>query len=312
MALIKCKKCGGEISDKAKKCVHCGYKKNNFIWLIILISALFLLVIVALVGFIAYIVIDSNSYYGTWTQVTDYYEKSDPTRFICRVESRIIIDDVDSIKYTSEVTKGNCNYSEVDTRGVYAYDFDRVEAEFDYYGQDYDVDIFNKKEYLCYNNCSTKKNYFYKSVSEDNVYVEYVNYYDNYEENTPNDYSDNDNNMTDDFIDIGYTQYKELIKEDGKFIIFIGSDSCPYCEKLDDVLEDIAVKYQLRNIYYLEFTLLTEEEQNEIFREMNLEPSIPTLRIYNNGLKDTIVGYRNSTTLIEAFKNANILDNSSL
>ena len=30
MALIKCNECGNEISDKAKKCPHCG-KKNNII-----------------------------------------------------------------------------------------------------------------------------------------------------------------------------------------------------------------------------------------------------------------------------------------
>lgn len=29
MALIKCPECGREISDKAKKCIHCGYKLNR-------------------------------------------------------------------------------------------------------------------------------------------------------------------------------------------------------------------------------------------------------------------------------------------
>lgn len=29
MALIKCSECGKEISDKAKLCPHCGYKKNE-------------------------------------------------------------------------------------------------------------------------------------------------------------------------------------------------------------------------------------------------------------------------------------------
>jgi len=43
MALIKCNKCGKEISDKAKKCIHCGSttyekkivnKNNNFIFIL--------------------------------------------------------------------------------------------------------------------------------------------------------------------------------------------------------------------------------------------------------------------------------------
>ena len=29
MALIKCKECGKEISDKAKQCVHCGYENDT-------------------------------------------------------------------------------------------------------------------------------------------------------------------------------------------------------------------------------------------------------------------------------------------
>lgn len=29
MALINCEECGREISDKAKSCPHCGYKKRN-------------------------------------------------------------------------------------------------------------------------------------------------------------------------------------------------------------------------------------------------------------------------------------------
>lgn len=31
MALINCKECGREISDKAESCPHCGYKKENII-----------------------------------------------------------------------------------------------------------------------------------------------------------------------------------------------------------------------------------------------------------------------------------------
>ena len=172
MALIKCKKCGKEISSKAKTCVHCGYKKNKFIWLIVLIVFLFLLVIGSFIGLVVYIVIDSSKYTGTWTQVTDYYAKSDPTRFICRVESKLIIDEVDEIKYVSKVTKGDCEYDEVNSIGEYSYNFDRIEAEFRYYNKEYDVDIFNKNEYLCYDNCSTRKNYFYKEVKEENVYKE--------------------------------------------------------------------------------------------------------------------------------------------
>lgn len=308
MALIKCKKCGKEISSKAKTCVHCGYKKNKFIWLIILSVFLFLLVIGSFIGLVVYIVIDSSNYTGTWTQVTDYYEKSDPTRFICRVESKLIIDEVDEIKYVSKVTKGDCEYDEVNSIGEYSYDFDRIEAEFKYYNKEYDVDIFNKNEYLCYDNCSTRKNYFYKEVKEENVYNEYIDYY-KYTDQYNNDYSNQNKGI---YTEIGYSKYKELIREDGKFILFIGSKSCPYCNQLDNTLNEIASKYQLPNMYFLDISLLTDGEQEELFKELNLNPSIPVLRIYNNGLQDTIVGYQNEGTLIEAFMKANVFNNSNL
>ena len=39
MALIKCNECKKEISDSAKQCPHCGYKKKKigFFWPIIMI-----------------------------------------------------------------------------------------------------------------------------------------------------------------------------------------------------------------------------------------------------------------------------------
>ena len=42
MALIKCKECKKEISDSAKQCPHCGYKKKKigFFWPIIMILIL--------------------------------------------------------------------------------------------------------------------------------------------------------------------------------------------------------------------------------------------------------------------------------
>lgn len=309
MALIKCKKCGKEISSKANKCVHCGYKKNNYLWLIILIVSLFLLVISTFVGFVLFIVIDSSKYTGTWTQVTDYYEKSDPTRFICRVESQVIINDVDEINYLSKVTKGDCEYDEVNSYGEYSYNFDRIEAEFNYFNKEYDIDIFNKGDYICYDNCSTKKNYFYKEAHEENVYKEYIDYYKNTD--SYNDYDDNNYNKVD-FEDIGFSKYKELINEEGKFIIFIGSKSCPYCNQLDSTLKEIMTKYQLADIYFLDLSLLTENEQEELFTNMNINPSIPVLRIYNYGLKDTIIGFQNENTLIEAFLNAGIFSDSNL
>lgn len=30
MALIKCRECGKDISDKAKSCPNCGFEKKNF------------------------------------------------------------------------------------------------------------------------------------------------------------------------------------------------------------------------------------------------------------------------------------------
>lgn len=67
MAIIKCSECGKEISDKAKKCIHCGYKikrnnKNNKAIKIVII--LVILLVIALVGMGIYVkvVVPANRY----------------------------------------------------------------------------------------------------------------------------------------------------------------------------------------------------------------------------------------------------------
>lgn len=55
MALINCKKCGKQISDKSNECIHCGYSikqaYNNKIILGTIISFVIFIVIYMLVGF---------------------------------------------------------------------------------------------------------------------------------------------------------------------------------------------------------------------------------------------------------------------
>lgn len=69
MAMIKCPECGQEISDKAKKCVHCGVrvKKRNTKKLVIIFSIIFVLLIAGVGGgLIAYRIHCTyrNSVYG--------------------------------------------------------------------------------------------------------------------------------------------------------------------------------------------------------------------------------------------------------
>lgn len=58
MALIKCSECGKEISDKANKCVHCGYPIDNGIELSNLPLEIVKGIIRAiLLGFITYLIV---------------------------------------------------------------------------------------------------------------------------------------------------------------------------------------------------------------------------------------------------------------
>ena len=73
MALIKCKECGKEISDMAKKCPNCGYKiHNNKIISIIIIVSVVILAIIAVIG-AAYIssYIDKHKENGTFTETNE-------------------------------------------------------------------------------------------------------------------------------------------------------------------------------------------------------------------------------------------------
>lgn len=73
MALIKCKECGKEISDKASKCPNCGCKiHNNKIIPIIIIVSVVVLAIIGVIG-AAYIssYIDKHKENGTFTEVNE-------------------------------------------------------------------------------------------------------------------------------------------------------------------------------------------------------------------------------------------------
>lgn len=311
MALIKCKKCGKEISDKASKCVNCGYKKSNLKWLFITLGILFFLLFCSFIGLIVFIIISSSKYTGTWTQITDYYDKNDHNKFICRVESRLIIDDIDKIQYISEVTKGECNYEKIYVNGYYDFDGFNITAEFSYPYDDEDIDIIYNDEYICYENCSTKKNHFFKNVSESNIYIEYIDYYqDSQYDDNYNHYFDMEDFEYDNYTRITYEDYKKLLNSPDKFIIFIGSNTCPYCHGLDEELDDIDEYYRLPVIYYLDINNLTEDEETELYSDLNQESFVPILRLYNNGFKDTIDGYQNKNTLIDIFKKYNMFNNS--
>ena len=95
-----------------------------------------------------------------------------------------------------------------------------------------------------------------------------------------------------------------------KIIIFIGSETCHNCEKLEDNIDDLDDIYNFPPIYFLDITMITTEEQIELFSNMDINLGVPVLRLYNNGLKDTIVGYQNKNTLLNVFEKNNMFNNS--
>lgn len=311
MALVKCKKCDKEISDKSINCIHCGYKKQNLKLTFIIIAVLCTILFIFLIAMALMSFFRSISYVGTWTQIIDYYDEKNPNNFICRLENKLVLDEYERVLYTSKITKGSCNHNEIKANGMYEIDGNHVDVEFFYNGEDIDIDLFFKDDHVCFDKCLDKKDYFYKQIEEKDVITDYKQLKDNslfdYDSFENKEYFDND---FDDYTRIIFEDYKKLNISLDKFIIIIGNRNSIFTEELEDMIDDIDDIYNFPLIYYLDLNDLTEEEQKQVFIDKGGEFSIPSLMIYNNGFKKLLIGSFNKKDLINELQNYNMLDNS--
>lgn len=317
MALIKCKKCGEEISSTTDRCIHCGNKirKSHKTLIIVLASvlAVILIIVGAFVGLTVYVIKEQDKYVGTWTNVVEYYDKG-TNKFVCSLELTINIKDDYTLSYKAKTLEGECNYTDLEYFGVYDFDddeifgFNQIEANVSIDGRTKDVDILYKDDYICYDNCSTKANYYYKNITKDKYYKEYINYYDTFN-NTDNNTSHRENDSYDlGYIrEITYNEYTRLIKDDDEQVIIIGSPSCPHCRELVKNINSIISSGE-DDVYYLNINKVNDDEYRSILSSLSLEDGVPILTIYDNGLKEKFQGSMEISNLKDLFIKYNIID----
>ncbi len=96
--------------------------------------------------------------------------------------------------------------------------------------------------------------------------------------------NDEDNLEESGIKSISFTEYLSLLDNPEKNLIYIGSNECPHCEKVEPIYQQIALDYNLI-FYYLNLDDLKNEERqsfyqtNEIF---NKEWGTPLLMVYKN------------------------------
>ncbi|MGN1399101.1 MAG: hypothetical protein ACI4WG_03780 [Erysipelotrichaceae bacterium] len=66
---------------------------------------------------------------------------------------------------------------------------------------------------------------------------------------------------TDNFYKISISEFLVMVEQQKTFICYFGYESCPWCNDLLPILDEVCNEYQLK-IYYLDF--LAEENQNDI------------------------------------------------
>ncbi len=307
MALVKCKKCGQEISTKSKRCIHCGYKSHKTLIIVIVSILVFILLITfLLVGIIFYVFKEEKKFVGSWSSVAKYYDTS-TNDYICTIEFTINIKDDNTITYRSNTIDGECDYVEQNYYGTYSFedidlfDLNQIEATIGINGIMDDVDIIYKKDYICYDNCSNKSNYYYKDIKENNYLKEYVDYYDLKESNS--------NNTSDlGYIkEINYQEYLNIIKDDDESIIILGMPTCPHCKELVKNINSV-ITSNTDDIYYLNISNLSDTEYSSILNSLSLEDGVPIITVYDNGLKEKYQGTLSTDELKQLFIKYDILD----
>ena len=275
MALIKCRECGKEISDKAMECIHCGnkvnfkkdsikkqIKKTNKKSIFIIGGILLVLILVGITIFL-FINHNSKSYVGKWEHNITWKRGGKVSR--------------ESYASFELLKNGTFNYvgysknmdDKIIYNGTYNENNGIIYVYFNYEEQDYTGKLYINDNKLCMNeeNC---EDYFVKTSSKDK----------------------NSLTLNEDPTYISYSDYQNLLNNGENAIVVFTMDSCSHCIEYKEILNKVVSNYSTPIYYY-------EVEADDIVT--------PTTHIIKNGVNvETIVG----TT--EYSKLSKILDKNNI
>lgn len=98
----------------------------------------------------------------------------------------------------------------------------------------------------------------------------------------------------------GAEVYNKIDNED-TFIVYVGRDTCPYCQQFVPVLMDVAEELDISVLYHVDST----DSLNSSFISVNNITGTPTTFVFREGnLVEAIVGYRNATETQQLIEDA--------
>lgn len=84
------------------------------------------------------------------------------------------------------------------------------------------------------------------------------------------------------FTRITVAKAEELISTEKQAIIFVGRSSCPYCQRFEPKLTNVA-KVTGKTIYFINSEDFSEMDVIQIFRHKHRIPTVPGLLVTNKG-----------------------------
>lgn len=113
------------------------------------------------------------------------------------------------------------------------------------------------------------------------------------------------------YIEVSLSEYKELVKNDGYNVMFIGRETCSWCNQFKQSIKE-GLKENEFYIYYIDTDKLGESDFKELYATDSYlteeEWGTPLTFIYKDGKRiDVINGYVDSKGLVEALKKNKVL-----
>ena len=86
----------------------------------------------------------------------------------------------------------------------------------------------------------------------------------------------------------------DMIDRNESFILYIGRDTCPYCQQLVPALLESALEHGYEEIYHVDIL----DSNNQIFVQEQNVNSVPLTIVFKNGVSEEVfLGYRSKTDI---------------
>ena len=113
------------------------------------------------------------------------------------------------------------------------------------------------------------------------------------------------------YVQITLDEYLDIIKKDGYHLMFIGSDSCSYCDMFKESINE-SLKDNNYNVYYLNIQDVSQEEVSKLYETDSYfteeEWGTPLTFLYKDGKRiDVLNGYVETSELNKFLKENKVI-----